>query len=61
MRNSIICILFLTLVYSIRGQTPESISYQAIVRNADQSLAINLDVGVHVLIRQGRGGGPSKL
>ncbi|MBG47374.1 MAG: hypothetical protein CML05_03690 [Pseudozobellia sp.] len=53
-------ILFLLLLANglwMRAQSPEKISYQAIVRSSDNSLVSNSSVGMRILIRQGNANG----
>lgn len=45
-------LLFLTLSFSIFAQTPEKMSYQAIIRASDNTLVIDSNVSLKILIRQ---------
>ncbi|SFZ94047.1 hypothetical protein SAMN05428642_103534 [Flaviramulus basaltis] len=45
--------LFLAFSLSIFAQTPEKMSYQAIIRNSDNALVIDSNVSLKILIRQG--------
>ena len=53
----IISILFLSR-NDIYAQPPQKMSYQAVVRNAQNSLVVNQAVGVKVSIRQHSAAGP---
>ncbi|MGC6431123.1 MAG: hypothetical protein ACON5F_08790 [Jejuia sp.] len=44
--------LLLLCSLSLFSQTPDKMSYQAIIRNSDNTLAINTDVSLEVIIRQ---------
>ena len=54
MKRSIIITLLLLCATSLFAQAPEKFSYQAVVRNASNSLVTNAPVGVRVSILQGR-------
>ncbi len=45
--------LFFLFSLSIFAQTPEKMSYQAIIRASDNTLLINTNVSIKILIRQG--------
>ena len=52
--------LFYAMITSvILAQTPEKMSYQAIVRNTDNNLVANSTVGIKILVRQGSTEGAS--
>ena len=54
--SSLIAILVLCAV-SLFAQVPEKFNYQAVVRNANNSLVANAQVGVRVNILQGSASG----
>lgn len=45
-------LLFVVASFSVHAQTPEKVSYQAIVRANDNSLVVNSVVSIRILIRQ---------
>ena len=45
-------LLFLTFSLSIFAQTPEKMSYQAIIRTSDNALVVDSNVSLRILIRQ---------
>lgn len=45
-------LLFISLTLSLFAQTPEKMSYQAIIRSNDNTLLINSNVSLKILIRQ---------
>ena len=46
-------ILFVAVTVSLFAQTPEKISYQAIIRADNNSLVANSNVSIRIIIRQG--------
>jgi uncharacterized protein (TIGR02145 family) len=57
MRKFICFILLMGIGRVMYGQSPNLMSYQAIMRNASNQLIVNTAVGVRVSIRQGTAGG----
>ncbi|MBP0903708.1 hypothetical protein ACFSKN_03900 [Mariniflexile gromovii] len=53
MKYIVTFILFLAVTVSISAQTPEKISYQAIIRGNNNSLVANSNISIKILIRQG--------
>ena len=53
MKNLYSIILFLAVTLSMSAQTPEKISYQAIIRADNNSFVANSNVSVRIIIRQG--------
>jgi len=53
MKKITIILSAVLLTASVFAQTPEKISYQAVVRNADNNLVTNSDVGMQISILQG--------
>ena len=53
MKNNILFFLLFIIPFIIFSQTPEKMSYQAIVRDADNALAINQVIGIQIDILQG--------
>ena len=56
-KNTIIISLLLLCVATLFAQAPEKFSYQAVVRNANNSLVVNGQVSVRVNIMQGSASG----
>ena len=46
-------LIYLAFTLIVVAQTPEKVSYQAIIRSSDNALVINSNVSVKILIRQG--------
>ncbi|CAH8292889.1 hypothetical protein EV196_10399 [Mariniflexile fucanivorans] len=53
MKYIVTFILFVAVTVSISAQTPEKISYQAIIRATDNSLVVNSNVSIKIIIHQG--------
>jgi uncharacterized protein (TIGR02145 family) len=53
MRISLICLAVILITINIFGQAPQSMSYQAVIRDADNNLVANHVVGMRVSILQG--------
>jgi hypothetical protein len=53
----IILILLVTVTCKVAAQSPEKMSYQAIIRAQDNSLVINSKISLKVLVHQGSAGG----
>ena len=53
MKYIVTFILFIATTLSVAAQTPEKISYQAIIRGNNNSLVVNSNVSIKILIRQG--------
>ena len=53
MRFTLIFILVLLTTYEVFAQTPEKMSYQAIVRTSDNSLVSDSAVSLRIIVRQG--------
>ena len=47
----------LTLTTILQGQSPEMMSYQAVIRNTNNQLVINHEIGVQISILQGSANG----
>ena len=54
-----ITILFLLLITQLFGQAPQKMSYQAVLRNANNDLITNTTVGMRISILQGSTSGTS--
>lgn len=52
MKYTLSLILFLSLSFTVFAQTPEKMSYQAILRASDNSLVIDSNVDIKIIIRQ---------
>ena len=48
-----VLILILLTTIMVSAQTPEKMSYQAIVRSSDNTLVSDSDVGLRIIVRQG--------
>lgn len=48
----LITLLFVTLTFHVSAQSPEKMSYQAIVRAQDNSLVVNSNVGLRIIVHQ---------
>lgn len=57
MRKIILVFISVFVIGSIYGQSPELISYQAVIRNNNNALVSNQDVGIQITILQGSTGG----
>ena len=44
--------LFLAVTFRIHAQSPEKMSYQAIIRAQDNSLVINSNISINIIIHQ---------
>ncbi|MCG9793505.1 hypothetical protein [Flavobacterium algicola] len=53
MKIAITILLFLTVSLTAIAQSPEKMSYQAIIRKADNTLVINGPISLRVIVRQG--------
>ena len=53
MKNIIIILTNLLIITSIFAQSPEKLSYQAVVRNSSNVLVTNQIIGMEINIRQG--------
>jgi len=53
MKNSLITLLILLLSASFWAQSPEMMSYQAVIRDANNSLVTNSSIGMKISILQG--------
>jgi sensor c-di-GMP phosphodiesterase-like protein len=53
MRKLIITLAYLLIIASLYAQSPEKISYQAIIRNSSNHLVTNQDVGMRISILEG--------
>ena len=53
MKNLYAIILLLAVTFSLPAQTPEKISYQAIIRGSNNALVVNSSVSCKIVIRQG--------
>jgi hypothetical protein len=47
----------LVLPASVFAQAPEKMSYQAVIRNSNEQLVINTQIGIQISILQGSGNG----
>jgi hypothetical protein len=59
MKKILMVLLTIFIGFGILAQTPEKISYQAVVRNSSNQLVINREIGVKVSILQGSSSGTS--
>ena len=59
MKLTFILLLFVTLVMNVSAQSPEKMSYQAIIRLQDNSLAINSNINLKIVMHQGSINGPA--
>ncbi len=50
MKHAILIVLALLSISTLRAQVPQKMSFQAVVRNADNELISNATVGVQILI-----------
>jgi hypothetical protein len=57
MKKSYSLLALLVLVVTVLAQSPQKMSYQAVVRNNDNSLVINQPVGVKITVLQGTDNG----
>ncbi len=57
MKRLFIILTAVLLTANLLAQTPEKMSYQAVVRNSDNSLVINTQVGMQISILQGSASG----
>ncbi|MGB5941300.1 MAG: hypothetical protein WBG71_00305 [Leeuwenhoekiella sp.] len=55
----VVLILMVLSTLEVLGQTPEKISYQAIVRNTDNSLVKNSQISLMILVRKDKLSGPT--
>ncbi|WP_269227346.1 hypothetical protein [Flavobacterium eburneipallidum] len=53
MKLKLTILLFMTIVLNIFAQSPEKMSYQAIIRSQDNSLVINSNISLKIIVHQG--------
>lgn len=53
MKLTLTILLFVTVALNVFAQSPEKMSYQAIIRAQDNSLVINSKIGLKIIIHQG--------
>lgn len=53
MRLTLTVLLFVTVTLNIFGQSPEKMSYQAIIRAQDNSLVTNSNISLKIIVHQG--------
>jgi len=53
MKKPLLFILMILGVFSLKAQSPQAFSYQAIVRNSDGELVSNSSIGMKISILQG--------
>ncbi|NDP28090.1 MAG: hypothetical protein GZ087_11790 [Flavobacterium sp.] len=53
MKLTLTILLFVTLSLNVFAQSPEKMSYQAIIRAQDNSLVINAKIGLNIIVHQG--------
>lgn len=53
MKLTLTVLLFLTATLSVFAQSPEKMSYQAIIRAQDNSLVINSNISLKIIVHQG--------
>lgn len=59
MKKNITLLFAILITFGLYGQSPEKMSYQAVVRNASDALITNQTVGMQISIIQGFTNGPS--
>ena len=57
MKLTFTILLFVTVTLNVFAQSPEKMTYQAIMRAQDNSLVINSDVSLKIIIHQGTAAG----
>ena len=58
-KNTITLFIIALFSVSVYGQSPEKISYQAIVRDASNALVVSQSIGMQISILQGSASGTS--
>lgn len=53
MKLTLTLVLFVTVTLNIFAQSPEKMSYQAIIRSQDNSLVVNSNISLKIIIHQG--------
>ena len=59
MKNILTTLILILLSINVMAQSPDKISYQAVVRNSSNALIVNQQVGVKVAVLQGNANGTS--
>src|SRR3970040_363591 len=53
MKHTFTLLLFMAVALSVFAQSPEKMSYQAIIRAQDNSLVINSNISLKIIVHQG--------
>ena len=53
----ILLFLFLAITFKLHAQSPEKMSYQAIIRAQDNSLVLNSNISLNIIIHQSTASG----